>query len=100
MISKAKLRIAARERRRDLARECSDFASRILAYVPDLTIPPHAKVASFMPLPDEADPRLFAEVLSNAGCEICFPRVHQKAQPLQFHVPVEGENMVRGAFGI
>jgi 5-formyltetrahydrofolate cyclo-ligase len=100
MMSKAKLRIAVRERRKELARDCPDFAARIANYASDLLIPPHAKVASFMALPDEADPELLSEALAKEGCEICFPRVHQKAQPLLFHVPVPGEHMARGAFGI
>ncbi len=100
MIPPAKLRIAARERRRELARSCPDFALRIAGYASGLPIPPGAKVASFMALPDEADPKLLAETLVKKGCEICFPRVHQKAQPLQFHVPAAGEHMARGAFGV
>ena len=97
---KKTMRAEARARRTELAHACPDFASQIARYASELPVPRHAKVSAYFALEGEADPRPLAEQFARAGCEVCFPRVHQKAQPLWFHVPVPGEHFVRSAFGV
>jgi 5-formyltetrahydrofolate cyclo-ligase len=94
------MRVEARARRADLALACPDIAARIAQFASALPVPPHAKVSAYVALKGEADPAELAQVLAEGGCEICYPRVHQKAQPLWFHVPILGEHFVRSAFGV
>jgi 5-formyltetrahydrofolate cyclo-ligase len=97
---KKTMRAEARTRRAGLAEACPDFAARIARYADALPVPPNAKVSTYVVLEGEADPNELAQALAERGCEICYPRVHQKAQPLWFHVPVSGEHFVRSAFGV
>jgi 5-formyltetrahydrofolate cyclo-ligase len=97
---KKTMRAEARTRRAGLAEACPDFAARIACYADALPIPGHARVSAYVALEGEADPNELAQVLAGKGCEICYPRVHQKAQPLWFHVPIPGEHFVRSAFGV
>jgi 5-formyltetrahydrofolate cyclo-ligase len=97
---KKTMRAEARMRRAGLAKACPDFPARIACYADALPIPGHARVSAYVPLEGEADPNELAQVLAGKGCEICYPRVHQKAQPLWFHVPIPGEHFVRSAFGV
>jgi len=94
------LRNEARERRAALAAACPDFAARIADQVFAFEIPAGSIVSSYMALEGEADPKLLADALAIRGHEICFPRVHQKAQPLHFHTAVPGEHFVKSAFGV
>jgi 5-formyltetrahydrofolate cyclo-ligase len=57
-------------------------------------------VSAYIGLEGEANPIGLARTFAREGCEICYPRVHQKAQPLWFHVPVPGEHFVRSPFGV
>ena len=59
-----------------------------------------ARVSGYRALAEEADPSWLLSALQASGCEICYPRVHMKGQPLWFHVPVANEPWVPGAFGI
>jgi 5-formyltetrahydrofolate cyclo-ligase len=97
---KKALRESAREKRRELATRCPDFAERIAKYIDDLSIPPVADISGYRALVEEADPSRLIALLQAQGCEISYPRVHQKAQPLWFHVPVADEPWLPGAFGI
>ena len=97
---KKALRETARTNRRELAVRCPDFAERIAAYVDDVPVHAPADVSSYRALAEEADPSRLVAALQARGCEISYPRVHQKAQPLWFHVPVGEEPWLLGAFGI
>ncbi len=97
---KRALRTAARIRRAELACACPDFAERIAGYADDLPVSAYARVGGYRGLSGEADPSLLLEALKARGCELSYPRVHMKSQPLWFHVPVEHEPWVPGAFGI
>lgn len=97
---KRALRRAARARRAELARACPDFAERIAGYAGDLPLSARVTVGGYQALSGEADPSQLMESLHASGCELAYPRVHMKGQPLWFHVPVEHEPWVAGAFGI
>jgi 5-formyltetrahydrofolate cyclo-ligase len=97
---KKALRPAERARRTELARACPDFAERIARYADDLPLSARATVGGYRALTGEADPSLLLAALQARGCELAYPRVHMKGQPLWFHVPVEHEPWVAGAFGI
>lgn len=97
---KKALRESARANRRELAARCPDFAKRIASFVDKLPIRPPVDVSSYRALPEEADPSRLVTALQARGCEISYPRVHQKAQPLWFHVPIADEPWLLGAFGI
>jgi|SRR4051812_14326712 5-formyltetrahydrofolate cyclo-ligase len=97
---KKALRESARGTRRELATRCPDFAERIAAFADDLPISSPADVSGYRALAEEADPSRLIAALQSRGCEISYPRVHQKAQPLWFHVPVADEPWLPGAFGI
>jgi 5-formyltetrahydrofolate cyclo-ligase len=94
------MRTEARARRMELAQAFPDFAAQIARYADALPIQPNAKVSAYVALEGEADPNALSRVLAGRGCEICYPRVHQKAQPLWFHVPIPDEHFVRSAFGV
>ena len=94
------LRNEARARRAALAAACPDFAARIADQIVSLDIPPASIVSSYVALEGEADPKLLADALAIRGHEVCFPRVHQKAQPLHFHTAMPGEHFVKSAFGV
>jgi 5-formyltetrahydrofolate cyclo-ligase len=95
---KRELRERARERRLVLARDVSDFAERVAGYAGNVLS--GAAVGGYRALAEEADPARLLEVLGSRGCEICYPRIHTKAHPLNFHVPVANEPWLTGAFGI
>jgi len=94
------MRAEARERRVALANACPDFAARIADQVLALEISDRSIVSSYVALEGEADPKLLADALAVRGHEICFPRVHQKAQPLHFHTAMPGEHFVKSTFGV
>jgi len=100
MASKKDLRVVARERRRELARALPEFASRVAQFSSELPLPSAAVIGGYQALPDEADPSKLLDALCTAGCEIAYPRVHMKAHPLWFHVPVPDEKWLTGAYGI
>jgi 5-formyltetrahydrofolate cyclo-ligase len=94
------LRDMARRRRLELARALPDFAERVARYAGELPVSVKAQVSGYRALAEEADPSELLAVLRARGCEICYPRVHMKAHPLWFHVPVAQESWHPGAFGI
>ena len=98
--AKSQLRKSAIARRSELTRACPDFALLIAAHVEALKIPHGSRVSGYVAMGDEADPSLLIESLMSRGCEIAYPRVHIKAHPLVFHVPVKGEHMLRSAFNV
>jgi len=97
---KKALRVAARARRAELARALPDFGGRISGFADDLAVTSGTIVGGYQALPDEADSLKLADALRTRGCEVAYPRVHAKTQPLWFHVPVAGESWQRGAYGI
>ena len=98
MNSKQSLRIAAREKRRELVHP--DFAKEIARHAEALPIQQGSIVGGYHALPDEADPALLLERLVELGCHVAFPRVAGKGLPLEFHRVPDGEVMAPGAFGI
>jgi 5-formyltetrahydrofolate cyclo-ligase len=97
---KRKLREAARVTRLQLAGTLPDFAQRIAAHIDQLPIADGFRVSAYRALAEEADPSRLLQAFEARGCEICYPRVHMKGQPLWFHVPVAHEPWLPGAFGI
>lgn len=76
------------------------FALAIAAYAEDLPITPSMVIGGYHALPEEADPSLLLARLVKLGCEVAFPRVTGKDQPLDFHHVPDGEVLVPGSFGI
>jgi len=98
MSYKQELRAAARERRRALSD--AGFALAITPYAEDLPITPSMVIGGYHALPEEADPSLLLARLVELGCEVAFPRVTGKDQPLDFHHVPDGEVLAPGSFGI
>jgi 5-formyltetrahydrofolate cyclo-ligase len=98
MTSKQELRRDARTRRKALAD--SGFALAIAPYAEDLALTPGMIVGGYHALPDEADPSLLLARLVELGCQIAFPRVVTKDQPLEFHHVPDGDVLEPGSFGI
>jgi len=97
---KQEMRLRARARRSELVHALPDFVERIAAYSGQLPVVRDARVSGYRALAEEADPSRLLEALQVPGCEISYPRVHRKGQPLWFHVPVGHEPWLSGAFGI
>lgn len=97
---KRSLRAAAIAKRAELPRILPDFGDWIAGFAEDLALAPGTIAGGYRALPDEADPLKLADALQARGCEVAYPRVHAKAQPLWFHVPVAGEPWLHGAYGI
>ena len=101
MISeKQEMRLRMRAQRSELAHTLPDFAERIAAYGDQLPVARDARVSGYCALAEEADPSQLLEALQAQSCEISYPRVHRKGQPLWFHVPSAHQPWVSGAFGI
>lgn len=98
MSSKQELRTAAREKRRALADR--DFALAITPFAEDLALTPGSVIGGYHALPEEADPSLLLARLVELGCEVAFPRVTGKGQPLDFHHVPDGEVLAPGSYGI
>ena len=98
MSSKQELRHAARKRRLDLIHP--DFALAIAPYAEDLPIRCGMIVGGYHALPEEADPSLLLARLVELGCQVAFPRVIAKDQPLDFHHVPDGDVLEPGSFGI
>jgi len=96
--AKSELRIAARARRKALAR--ADFALAITPYAEDLAPAPGIIVGGYHAHRDEADPALLLARLLEMGCSIAFPRIAAPDQPLEFHLVPDGEVLEPGSFGI
>ena len=96
--SKQELRRAARERR--LGLKHPRFAHDIAGYVTELGAAKGMVVGGYHALPDEADPSLLLARLVELGCQIAFPRVVTKDQPLEFHHVPDGDVLEPGSFGI
>ena len=97
---KQEMRLRARKRRSELAHAAPDFAERIVAYSDQLPVASGTRVSGYCALAEEADPSQLLEALQARSCEISFPRVHRKGEPLWFHVPAAHEPWMSGAFGI
>jgi 5-formyltetrahydrofolate cyclo-ligase len=98
--TKEVLRRDASSHRLDLVRDMPDFAQRIATFADDLTIAPHAIVAGYWPMGDEADPRGVMAALAARGHALALPRVEAKNAPLVFHRWREGEALVTHRFGM
>src|ERR1044072_2391137 len=82
---KEAIRKTARAARARFAHDLPDFAERMAHFIDATRIPPKSIVGAYVALANEADPRLLVETLAARGCEIAYPRVHMKGQPLAFH---------------
>jgi 5-formyltetrahydrofolate cyclo-ligase len=91
MISKAKLRAAARTRREQLAADTPAFAQAIASHAVRLPLTRRTPVASYWPLNDEADPSALAKALAGYGHPILLPRVMGKEEPLSFRLWQDGD---------
>jgi 5-formyltetrahydrofolate cyclo-ligase len=97
---KQTLRAQAKSRRATLAGSLPDFAERIAHFIDELAIVPGTSVGGYQALSEEADPSQLLSALQARKCEISYPRVHAKAQPLRFHVTLAGEAWRPGTFGV
>ena len=95
---KSDLRIAAREKRKMLARP--DFTEMIARYAGALPIPKGSVVGGYHALPEEADPARLLERLTELGCHVAYPRVAGRGSALEFHRVPDGAVMAPGSFGI
>lgn len=100
MISKAKLREAARLRRAQLAADLPDFAKAIASHAVRLPLTRRTPVASYWPLLDEADPRQLAATLKGFGHPILLPRVMGDDEPLSFRLWQEGDKTETSPLGV
>jgi 5-formyltetrahydrofolate cyclo-ligase len=100
MLPKAELRNQASNRRKELARALPDFAQRIVSFADDLNIAPHAIVAGYWPMGDEADPRALMAALAERGHALALPRIAAKHAPLVFHRWRESETLIAHKFGM
>jgi 5-formyltetrahydrofolate cyclo-ligase len=96
--SKPELRRSARERRRALADE--GFALAIAPFAEDLPVRCGMIIGGYHALAEEADPALLLARLVELGCQVAFPRIVAKQQPLDFHHVPDGEVLEPGSFGI
>ena len=100
MISKAKLRAAARARRLQLAADLPNFAQAVASHAVRLPLTRRTPVASYWPLPEEADPRALAKALAGFGHPILLPRVTGKTEPLSFRLWKEGDETETSPLGV
>ena len=100
MISKAKLRAAARTRRAQLAADSPSFAQAIASHAVRLPLTRRTPVASYWPKGDEADPRALAKALANFGHPILLPRVMGKEAPLSFRLWQDGDETEMSALEV
>ena len=98
MTTKSELRHAAQKKRRALAD--NGFALAIAPYAEDLAVRCGMIIGGYHALPEEADPSLLLARLVELGCQVAFPRVAAKDQPLDFHHVPDGEVLEPGSFGI
>ncbi|MBS0277156.1 MAG: 5-formyltetrahydrofolate cyclo-ligase [Proteobacteria bacterium] len=99
-VSKAEFRNNMRKRRADLARAHPDFARAVAEHVAALKIADSATVGGYIAINDEADPHIILKMLTSQNCELAFPRVVAKGEPLAFHRWQPGRVMAEGAYGI
>jgi len=95
---KTELRRMARKRRKALAD--SGFALAIAPFAEDLPIRCGLIVGGYHALPEEADPSQLLARLVELECQVAFPRVIAKDQPLEFHHVPDGDVLEPGNFGI
>jgi len=100
MISKAKLRAAARERRAELAVDVPDFAKKVASHAVRLPLTRRTPVASYWPLADEADPRALAATLAEFNHPILLPRVMGDDEPLSFRLFRQSDETEMSALGV
>lgn len=61
---------------------------------------PGLVVASYRPMPGEADPAPLAEAARAAGCALALPRVEGRGRPMRFLRWDAGATFIPGPFGI
>ena len=100
MITKRLLRESSKAKRHELARAAPDFARRIGMFIDHLPIPRDAIVAGYMPLRDEADPRLLMHAIAQRGHRLALPVVDTGSRTLSFHEWKEGDAISLNSYGI
>jgi 5-formyltetrahydrofolate cyclo-ligase len=85
---------------RRMARDDSGFALAIAPFAEDLAVAPGMIVGGYHALPEEADPSLLLARLVELGCQVAFPRVTARGEPLEFHHVPDGDVLEPGSFGI
>ena len=99
-MTKRLLREAAKATRPELARAAPDFARRIAMFIDFLPIPRGAVVAGYMPLRDEADPRLLMRAIADRRHRLALPVVDTRSRTLSFHVWKDGDPISLNRYGI
>ncbi|HEY8947616.1 MAG TPA: 5-formyltetrahydrofolate cyclo-ligase [Rhizomicrobium sp.] len=99
-LSKSEFRNAMRRRRAGLAHAHPDFSRDAAGHVAALKLADGATIGAYVAINDEADPHLILKKLTLQNCEIAFPRVVAKGEPLAFHHWKPGRILVKGAYGI
>ena len=96
---KAALRAAMRRRRRGLALDAGDAATRAAAALPAAMLGRYAVVGGYHPLGSEFDPRPVLERLAAAGAAIALPAATPDT-PLTFRLARPGEAPEPDALGV
>ncbi|QDM28640.1 5-formyltetrahydrofolate cyclo-ligase [Tardiphaga sp. vice304] len=99
--AKAKLRVAALERRQSLSPEIHADAKCLFA-TRGLPVPntPTSVVAGYWPIHGEIDPRPLLAMLAGQGATTALPSIAGQNAPLIFRAWREGAPVQRGALGI
>jgi 5-formyltetrahydrofolate cyclo-ligase len=100
MSSKEAFRREAKRKRAELAHAHPDFARDAAEHVGALKIADGVTVGAYIAINEEADPHIILKKLTLQNCEIAYPRVVGKDDPLAFHHWKPGRVMTRGAYGI
>jgi 5-formyltetrahydrofolate cyclo-ligase len=77
-----------------------DFANRIAAFSDALDLPPHAIVAGYWPIRDEADPRALMAALAARGHVLALPRIEARGSGLSFRRWRDGDALIDNPHGI
>jgi 5-formyltetrahydrofolate cyclo-ligase len=96
--NKSELRTSARRTRKALIHP--GFARKIARHAEQLGIVKDMVVGGYHALPDEAEPAELLARLVELGCQVAFPRVAARDQPLEFHHVSGGDVLEPGSFGI
>lgn len=99
MKTKDELRAEARLLRARLTRLQPHFADCIAHFAGNTALAPGAKVASYWPIRDEADPRLFASELARRGHLLLLPAATAYGKPLAFRLWREGVRLRKNGHG-
>ena len=100
MKEKKALREEARRRRAALSAGRSGFSAEISRFAAEIANTGVGAVAGYVPLDDEADPRMLMDALARAGRLLALPCVVARGMPLRFRRWKFGDKLTPGALGI